>query len=76
MSSGRIVVETKAASVSEAGDLIIPLEHGAISPDVIEELGDVVRGLPRTSDEEITIFKSVGVGFEDLAVAAAAFARM
>lgn len=76
MSSGRIVVETKAASVTEAGDLIIPLEHGAISADVIEELGDVVLGRPRTSDEEITIFKSVGIGFEDLAVAAAAFARM
>lgn len=76
ISSGRIVVETKATSLIEAGDLVIPLEHGVISADGIEELRDVVRTQPRASDEEITIFKSVGVAFEDLAVAAAAFARM
>ncbi len=39
------------------------------------ELGEVVVGLKeaRTSDEEITIFKSVGVALQDVAVAAAMF---
>lgn len=75
ISSGRIVVETKGAALVEAGDLAIPLREGVITEDLVEELSDVVRGRPRRSDEEITIFKSVGVAFEDLTVAAAAFGR-
>ena len=74
--AGRIVVETKSAALVEAGDLVIPLERGTISADAIEELTDVIRDRPRASDDEITVFKSVGVGFEDLAVAAAAFQRL
>ena len=75
VSAGRIVVETRAAALAEAGDLVIPIERGVLSADVVEELTDVIRDRPRTSDEEITVFKSVGVGFEDLAVAAAAYQR-
>ena len=71
--AGRIVVETRAAALAEAGDLVIPIERGILSAEVLEELTDVIRDRPRTSDEEITVFKSVGVGFEDLAVAAAAY---
>ncbi|MGH2735271.1 MAG: hypothetical protein ACRDKZ_06815 [Actinomycetota bacterium] len=40
---------------------------------IVAELGDVVRGARvRTSEADITIFKSVGVAFEDLVIAAAA----
>lgn len=76
ISAGRVVVETKMAALAEAGDLVIPLREGVIVEDGIEELSTVVRQRPRASNEEITIFKSVGVAFEDLAVATAAFARM
>jgi ornithine cyclodeaminase len=75
IASGRLVVETKAAALSEAGDLIMPIGEGLVDPSAVEELGDVVRGNPRRTDAEITIFKSVGVAFEDLAVAAAAYER-
>lgn len=68
-----IVVEQRDAALAEAGDLIIPMQAGAISEDVpICELAEVVSGAAgRTSEQEITLFKSVGIAFEDLIIAAA-----
>jgi ornithine cyclodeaminase len=74
ISAGRLVVDTRAAVT--AGDLKDPLRDGVITEEGIEELSDVVRAHPRTSPDEITILKSVGVAFEDLAVAIAAFERL
>jgi ornithine cyclodeaminase/alanine dehydrogenase-like protein (mu-crystallin family) len=75
---GRIVVETRDAALAEAGDLLIPMEAGAITEsDIVADLFEVVRGVRvRTGPEDVTVFKSVGVAFEDLAVARAAFDRM
>jgi ornithine cyclodeaminase/alanine dehydrogenase-like protein (mu-crystallin family) len=75
---GRLVVETRGAALAEAGDLLIPISEGAISEDdVVADLSEVVHGSPvRTAVEDITVFKSVGVAFEDLAVAGAAYERM
>jgi ornithine cyclodeaminase len=75
---GRIVVETREAALAEAGDLLIPIGNGTLRPeDVAADLSEVVRGLQvRRSPSDITIFKSVGVAFEDLAVARAAFDRL
>jgi ornithine cyclodeaminase/alanine dehydrogenase-like protein (mu-crystallin family) len=76
ISAGRVFVETKAAALVEAGDLAIPIQDGVISADDISELSDAVTGRGRIGAGEITIFKSVGVAFEDLAVAAAAYERL
>jgi ornithine cyclodeaminase/alanine dehydrogenase-like protein (mu-crystallin family) len=74
---GRIVVETREAALAEAGDLMIPLAGGVIEPaDILAELPEVVRGQSvRRSDQDITVFKSVGVAFEDLVVATAVMDR-
>jgi ornithine cyclodeaminase/alanine dehydrogenase-like protein (mu-crystallin family) len=73
----KVVVETREAAAAEAGDLALAMAEGAIGPDhVVADLGEVVRGEQvRTSDADVTLFKSVGVAFEDLVVAAAAVAR-
>lgn len=73
----KIVVETREAALAEAGDLLIPIKEGSITAASISaDLGEVVRGAPvRTSQDDVTVFKSVGVAFEDLAVAAAALER-
>ena len=76
ISTGRVIVETLDAGLSEAGDILIALERGAVERSQIEELSTVVRGLGRASDDEVTVFKSVGVAFEDLAVAAAAYENL
>ena len=69
----RVVVDSRSASLAEAGDLIVPLQAGLISEANIHgEIGEVAAGtIPgRTSDSEVTFFKSVGVAVQDVAVAA------
>ena len=64
----RVVVDSRAAALAEAGDLIIPLRAGEIDLDHIStELGEVLAGQKpgRTSAAQITFFKSVGVAVQD-----------
>ena len=64
----RVVVDSRAAALAEAGDLLIPLHAGEIDLDHIStELGEVLAGTKpgRTSAEQITFFKSVGVAVQD-----------
>jgi ornithine cyclodeaminase len=70
----RVAVETREVALAEAGDLVMAIEEGAISTDhLIADLQDVVRGKQvRRGPEDITVFKSVGMAFEDLVVARAA----
>jgi ornithine cyclodeaminase len=68
----KIVVGSRQACLSEAGDLIIPLRQGLISEeDIHAELGEIVLGwrVGRESDREVTFFKSVGNAVQDVAVA-------
>jgi len=74
----RIVVDTYAGALAEAGDLLSPLASGAIGRDsIVAELAELVRGTRRgrTSGSEITLFKSVGTALEDLAAAAMVVGR-
>ncbi len=69
--SARIVVETYA-TLSEPGDLLIPMQEGAITGDhLVADLHELITGKKqvRQSSEEITIFKSVGCALEDLVTA-------
>jgi alanine dehydrogenase len=68
----RVVVDSRTASLAEAGDLLIPLQAGLISQDDIHgEIGEVAAGRisGRQSREEITFFKSVGLAVQDVSVA-------
>ena len=74
----KIVVDQKSAALEEAGDIIIPLKAGIITEeDIYAELGELVTGIKpgRTSDSEITLFKSVGLGIQDCATAWLAYAK-
>ena len=73
----RLVVETREVAMAEAGDLLIPLREGVIGEgDVVADLSEVVGGLlVRRAPEDVTVFKSVGVAFEDLVIARAAARR-
>ena len=53
----------------EAGDFLIPKEEGAIADSHVKaELGEVLNGSKkgRESDQQITIFKSLGLAAEDI----------
>jgi alanine dehydrogenase len=72
----RVVADSREQVIAECGDLRGAIEGGTVKADVVyAELGELAAGLKegRTSTEEITIFKSVGVGLQDIAVAAALF---
>jgi ornithine cyclodeaminase len=74
---GRIYVDTPDA-LAEAGDLTGPIAAGVITPqDIKGSLADlcVKRVAGRTSDDDITVFKSVGTALADLAAAAMVHAR-
>jgi len=68
-----LFVDELRSCLEEAGDLIIPIRQGLIGEDGIRaEIGEVLAGLKpgRTSEDETTLFKSVGNAALDLAVAA------
>jgi ornithine cyclodeaminase len=70
-----IFVDTRTEGVV-AGDLAQPLDDGIITLDSIEaDLAELVSGIHpgRTSDDEITMFKSAGFALEDLAAARLVF---
>jgi ornithine cyclodeaminase/alanine dehydrogenase-like protein (mu-crystallin family) len=70
-----VVVETRESALAEAGDLLIPISEGAFRPEQIEcDLFELAaQGVTATArTDDLTLFKSVGVAFEDLAVACAA----
>jgi ornithine cyclodeaminase len=69
----RVVVDQREAALSEAGDITGPIRDGAVDASVVSaELGEIVSGRApaRVSEEEITLFKSVGNAVQDVAVAA------
>jgi ornithine cyclodeaminase/alanine dehydrogenase-like protein (mu-crystallin family) len=68
----KVFVDQKQACLEEAGDLIIPLRENLIDEGHIRaEIGEVLAGLKpgRGSEDEITVFKSVGNAVQDLAMA-------
>jgi ornithine cyclodeaminase/alanine dehydrogenase-like protein (mu-crystallin family) len=67
-----LVVDHREAALSEAGDIVIPLQKKIINKNHIHaELGEIISGSKkgRTSDSQITVFKSVGNAIQDLAIA-------
>jgi len=74
----RVVVDSYDACWAESGDVMIPIEEGAITRDHVKaELGEVVLGKKpaRSSAMEITLFKSNGLAFQDAVTAALALER-
>ncbi|MDP3326609.1 MAG: ornithine cyclodeaminase family protein [Hydrogenophaga sp.] len=75
--ASRIAVEWLPQTLREAGDLVLA-RPGLVSPEKLVELGALVTGAApgRQNDDEITLYKSVGVGLEDVALAGLAWQRV
>lgn len=68
----RVYVDSRVNVLNEAGELLIPVGEGRFSEgDVVGELAELCAGSVsgRGSDDEITLFKSVGSALADLAAA-------
>ena len=64
----KVVVDSRSASLEEAGDLIQPIRAGLFDEShIYAELGEIVLGQKagRQSQDEITYFKSVGIAVQD-----------
>lgn len=69
MAAASLFVDRRESALNEAGDYLFAARDGVIGPDHIRaEIGEVLRGdkQGRTSSEEITLFKSLGLAVEDL----------
>jgi ornithine cyclodeaminase len=72
ISESALFVDRRESTINEAGDYLFAMREGAIGPDHIRaELGEVLTDQKpgRSSSEEITLFKSLGLAIEDLASA-------
>ncbi len=68
----KVFLDHKEQALKESGDLMIPIRHGSYKPqNIAGEICDVITGKVngRTSDTDVTLFKSVGFALEDIAVA-------
>ena len=74
----RVFVDHRPAANAEAGDILIPIAEGAFAQEQIAgTLGEVVNGdvVGRTSADDITVFKSVGLAMQDAVTAARLYAK-
>jgi ornithine cyclodeaminase len=72
VAASSMFVDSVESVLNEAGDYLRALREGAVAPSHIRaELGEVLKGTKpgRTSADEITLFKSLGLAVEDLAAA-------
>ncbi len=75
--AGRVIVDHKAQSLAESGDLRAALAAGALAEDDVVELSRVLAGEVRASADPLalTLFKPSGTAAQDLAVARLAYER-
>ena len=69
VASASLFVDRRESTVNESGDYLAAVDHGAV---IRAEIGELLIGTAagRTSGEEITLFKSLGLAIEDLGSAA------
>ena len=68
----KLVCDHVEACLAEAGDIQIPIEEGALDPaDIYGEIGELITGAKagRESEDEVTLFKSVGLSIQDISAA-------
>lgn len=78
VADARVVVDSREANLTECGDLLIPMKEGRIDKEhFCDEIGEVAAGKKagRASDDQITIYKSVGIAVEDVATASLVYKR-
>lgn len=68
-----VVVEARSAALREAGEVVQAVTSGVLEPSTLVGLADVVRGTVVVEPGRPVLFKSVGMAWEDLVVAASSW---
>jgi len=71
----RLVIDDLAAARAEAGDIVLAVAEGNASWESVVTLGDVLGEPAGAHDGRVTVFDSLGMGVEDVVVAAAIASR-
>ena len=72
MSVARIFVDRRESAINESGDYLLAAKEGVVTPEsILGEIGELLIGTKagRSSESEITLFKSLGLAIEDVACA-------
>lgn len=72
LARAKVVVDSREAIMGECGDILLALKEKSVGEKVIHgEIGEVLAGTKsaRTSADEITLYKSVGIAIQDVATA-------
>ena len=75
----RLFVDCRESTLHEAGDFLVPKEEGAIGDaHIVGEIGDLLLGRlqGRSSGDDVTLFKSLGLAIEDIAAAQSIYQRL
>ena len=78
MARATVFLDSVPMAMHDSGDLLLAIAEGAITADQAStEIGDVITGAAagRTSADEITLFNSVGLAMQDLAIGGLIIAR-
>ena len=76
--NARLYVDRRESTLNEAGDFLFAKKEGAIDDaHIVGEIGEILTGsvAGRRTSDEITLFKSLGLGIEDLAAASHVYAK-
>jgi len=66
-----VVVEDRATALRQAGDVIIAVDHGVLDVGRLIPIGELAAAGRLHPSTGISVFKSVGMGWQDLAIATA-----
>ena len=72
LAAAKIVVDSREAIMAECGDILLAIQEKAITANSVHaEIGEVLAGKKpgRTSSDEITLYKAVGIAIQDVATA-------
>jgi ornithine cyclodeaminase/alanine dehydrogenase len=71
LARARVFLDSLGTAMHESGDVLLALADAAITKEqVATELGQVIAGVVpgRTARDDVTLYKSVGIGIQDLAI--------
>tara|TARA_B100000579_G_C22654722_1_gene767943 strand:- start:424 stop:873 length:450 start_codon:yes stop_codon:yes gene_type:complete len=72
----KVYADSYANCFKEAGEILVPISEGVFQKDdVVADLSEMCNGSAtlRQSDDDITLFKSIGMGISDLVGAGLAY---
>lgn len=70
MGRSLVVVEDVATALREAGDVILAIAEGTLTEADLHPIRQVVRGEVTRATDRPNVFKTVGMGWQDLVIAA------